>query len=139
LGQRTSAFPTPPGGCEAVPSGRYVTFLEELAARRVAALARPDTLVASICQTDYSDTLYTIVNNVILTSCFDLGEVPASVDRVVVRLNGEPLGNVPVKPDPPAPGWSWVQGSTEICLEGGLRKTIGDEFEIFVLQSSTAP
>lgn len=121
------------GGCEAAPSRRYVQFLRELADRRLAAGAREDVLIDSICQPRYDDTLFRIVNNVILSNCFDLGMVPASPDVVQVRRNGAIVPNV--EPDSLRQGWSWIQGSREICLEGGLRKSVNDRFEIFVLSS----
>jgi hypothetical protein len=33
-------------------------------------------------------------------------------------------------------GWSWRAGTSEVCLEGDLKKTIGDEFEIFLITGS---
>ncbi len=140
LGQRNTPWPLG-GGCTGMPGGRYVTFLEELATARVAALARPDTLVDSICRSEYDETLYTIVNSIILTNCFALGESPgnseADAAKINVELNGEPLAQVPVGGD--QMGWSWIPGATEICLEGGMKKAIGDRFEIFLLQQSTSP
>ncbi len=124
-----------PVACEAMPGGRYVSFLRELAKRRVEAGLRPDVLIDSICQARYDETLYRIVNNVILTSCFDLGEVPGGVSDISVSLNESPLPNVPAGSD--TPGWSWVEGSTQICLEGGLTKSVKDRFEIFVIGSGS--
>lgn len=121
-------------GCGAMPSGRYVKFLETLASRRVAeAQARPDTLVDSICRADYADTLFKIVNTVILTSCFELfEEPPARADDIEVRLNGKVVENVEAGSD--SKGWSWIQGTRTVCLEGGLTKEYGDTFEIVVLE-----
>ncbi|MCK5691175.1 hypothetical protein KAI87_17960, partial [Myxococcota bacterium] len=65
--------------------------------------------------------------------CFDLGVVPESQHDLVVRLNGEVIEHVERGGD--EPGWSWVAGRSDICLEGGLRKALGDRFEIFVIES----
>lgn len=120
-------------GCEAMPGNRYMQFLEDLAGRRTAAGVSRDTLVDSICRNRYDQTMDAIVNNVILTSCFDLGEVPASSSDLQVKLNGKTLANV--SPNSTTPGWSLASGSTQICLEGGLKKNIGDNFEIFLLKA----
>lgn len=128
------ASPTPSGGCTAAPGGRYVTFLEQLATARIAAGGRPDTLVESICENDYSETLYRIVNNVILTNCFSLGDhAPTSADGVRVTLNGRVL--LKVESGSTTPGFSYVEGEGQVCLEGGVKKAIADRFEILVLTS----
>jgi hypothetical protein len=116
------------GGCESLPGRRYRQFLEALADRRVTAGAQPDALLDSICQFDYSDTLSRIVNNVILSNCFTLPEIPADPDYITVRLNGQDLPRVP--DGSTSPGYSYLDGSTEICLEGGVKKTLDDRFEI---------
>ncbi|MCK5688647.1 VWA domain-containing protein, partial [Myxococcota bacterium] len=108
--------PEDPGGCVALPGNRYVDFLEDLADKRIDAGYSPFTLVDSICKNDYSDTLRAIVNTVILTYCFDLGVVPESQHDLVVRLNGEVIEHVERGGD--EPGWSWVAGRSDICLEG---------------------
>lgn len=132
LGSGSSA---PQPGCKGMPGTRYVKFLEGVAERREAAQAHTDTLASSICLQKYSDTMVDIVNNIILTSCFALGEAPKSAADIQVSLNGTALANVPTNSK--NPGWSWVAGSTEICLEGGLRKNLGDQFDIFVVDDDT--
>ncbi|MEO1171810.1 MAG: hypothetical protein AAFX94_07120, partial [Myxococcota bacterium] len=131
-------------GCEALPSGRYAEFLERLATRRVEASRASDVLIDSICNSSYNQTLSDIVNNVILSNCFGLGQVPvletdedgmpveSITDRLQVTLNGALLPNV--APEADEVGWSWIEGSDEVCLEGGLTKSINDEVEILVLQ-----
>ena len=121
--------------CQALPSNRYFALLEDLATRRTAAGVQPDVLVDSICAGTYNQTLYNIVNNVILPRCFELGEAPARAADIQVSLNGAALANV--NRGASTPGWSWIQGTSQICLEGGLHKAIGDRFEIFVLTSGT--
>lgn len=121
--------------CQAMPSNRYFDFLGQLAEQREAAGARPDVLVDSICAGTYNQTIYDIVNNVILPRCFDLGATPARASDVQVSLNGAALAYVPVGST--TAGWSWAPGTRQICLEGGLHKAIGDHFEIFVLASGT--
>lgn len=121
------------GGCSSMPGGRYTEFLELLAARRIAAGQRPDTLVDSICRDRYDETLERIVNNVILSNCFDLGSPPGSVADLLVTYNGSSLANVEVGST--QAGWSWIEGSQEICLEGGLSKSINDRVEIVLLGS----
>lgn len=118
------------GGCQALPGTRYTEFLKQLAARHVAVKAAEDVLIDSLCQESYSDTLSNIVNNIILRNCFDMGVVPTSVADVQVSHNGTTLPNVP-KGTKNTPGWSWVAGASEICLEG-LTKAPGDKFEVFV-------
>lgn len=122
---------TASGGCQALPSGRYAQFLEELALRRQDALLASDVLVDSICQNRYDQTLSNIVNNVILSNCFGTREPPAQASDVLVRYNGAELNNVAVGSS--EPGWSWVEGRAEICLEGGLSKSINDRVEILLL------
>ena len=131
-----AAVNTPPQpGCNAMPGGRYVDFLQKLAAQRKQAGVRSDTLADSICKTKYDTTMFDIVNNVILSSCFELNQVPASPDRIHVTHNGVVVANVAV--GSATPGWSYVAGSQEICLEGGLHKNLGDQFDIFVLTATT--
>ena len=113
-----------------------MTFLETLAEDRVKASARSDTLANSICQAKYDATLFAVVNNIILTSCFDLGETPRSADAIQVVQNGMSLTNV--SPGSDQPGWSWVVGENQVCLEGGLKKKIGDEFSIFIVDAVTS-
>ena len=119
-------------GCMALPGGRYLDLLEKVSARRVSALARSDTLVDSICKAKYDQTMYDIVNNIILNNCFTLGQAPGRAEDLNVTLNGDKLDNVPEKSADP--GWSWRACSQQICLEGGLRKAIGDDFQILLLQ-----
>jgi len=126
---------TETGGCGALPGGRYLDFLQGLSARREAAFARADTLVDSICRAKYDQTMYDIVNSIILQNCFSLGVVPASADDLSVTLNGETLPQVEEYAE--SPGFSYRPGSSQICLEGGLRKSIGDEFEILLITSRT--
>ncbi|MBI5510046.1 MAG: hypothetical protein HY903_14915 [Deltaproteobacteria bacterium] len=136
LGQRTSVWPDPPtGGCTAMAGGRYVEFLRKLALRRRAVLAPTDTLLDSICNSDYAETMYTIVNSIILNNCFDLGQVASNASDIIVTLRGQTLANVPLKSE--EPGWSLQPGTSRICLEGGLRKAIGDEFEILLITSTS--
>lgn len=122
------------GGCQTAPGGRYVQFLEDLAATRIAASQNPDTLADSICRDNYDATMDRIVNNVIIVNCFELGVVPSSPNEVRVILNGQKLANV--EPDSDEPGWSLRQGATKICLEGGLEKKINDRFEIMLITAS---
>jgi hypothetical protein len=119
-------------GCKAMPSGRYVTFLETLSQQRTTALLQSNTLVDSICNADYGETMFDIVNTVILNDCFTLGIVPASATDIDVRLGGKTLPQVDVGAS--APGWSFRAGSGQVCLEGGLHKALGDQFAIFVIQ-----
>jgi len=122
------------GGCESMPGGRYAEFLRQLAERRVAAGVRADTLVDSICQAKYDETLKSIVNNIILTNCFDLEKVPAALSDLRVSRNGKALPNV--EPGSALEGWSWTVGSKQVCLEH-LSKTLNDKYEIFLLSSSS--
>ncbi|MEM6531475.1 MAG: vWA domain-containing protein [Myxococcota bacterium] len=131
-------------GCEALPSGRYAEFLQRLSTRRIEASRASDVLIDSICNSSYNETLSDIVNNVILSNCFALGQIPMLVtddegmptesisDRLRVTINGALLPNV--APEAEDAGWSWREGSDEVCLEGGLSKSINDEVEILVLQ-----
>lgn len=121
----------PNDGCNSMPSHRYVEFLELLAARRRAANVGADTLIDSICRSKYDETMFKIVNTVILTNCFDMGQVPAEAGHITVRRNGEDLPRV--EPASGEEGWSWRDGAGRVCLEGELRKEIADEYEIFVL------
>ena len=130
-----SGSATPQPGCKGMPGGRYIGFLEGVANRREATAAHTDTLASSICLQQYSDTMVDIVNNIILTSCFNLGQVPSSATNIQVSLNNNVLTNVPLNAKDP--GWSWVPGSSEICLEGGLHKSLGDQFDIFIVDSDT--
>ncbi len=133
-------YPPPPpdlGGCQALPSARYMQFLQDLAVRRATAGEPVDTLADTICGGDYSQTMYKIVNQVILSSCFDLGANPGCAKNVFVRLNGQKLANV--APDSGERGWSWATGASKVCLEGGLTKSINDVFEIFVQEGGTCP
>jgi len=133
IGQRGTPFPDPPsGGCSGLPGSRYVEFLQKLAARRQAALVNSNTLVDSICKSDYSQTMYQIVNDVILDPCVTLSSVPAVDTDLQVMLNGQLLAKVDVGAG--TPGYSWVAGSAIVCLEGGLSKKIGDSFEIVILE-----
>jgi hypothetical protein len=113
-----------------LPGGRYAEFLDALAVARAQAGKAADTLVDSICQPNYEDTLNQVVNSVILTRCFQLGEVPQGEDRIHVTYNGEELAMV--AHGAAERGVSWTAGSQEICLEGGLRKEINDQIEIFL-------
>jgi hypothetical protein len=124
-------FNPPLGGCEALPGSRYHAFLNDLANRRIAASVRPDILVDSICKSRYEDTLLNIVNNVILSNCFDLGQIPTTADDIQVSLNGKVLERQ--EPGSTLRGWSWVPGTSQVCLQGGLRKALEDKFEIFFL------
>ncbi|MEL6544179.1 MAG: vWA domain-containing protein [Myxococcota bacterium] len=121
------------GGCSAMPGGRYAQFLSELGSRRLAALQQESVLVDSICRDRYDETLEKIVVEVILSSCFGLGGIPGSVSDLLVTYNGSTLPNV--EPDGAAPGWSWIEGSSEICLEGGLSKSVNDRVEIVLLEA----
>lgn len=126
-----SASSDPQPGCGAMPGTRYVQFLEALSARRSAALVRSDTLVDAICQQNYSSTMFSIVNTVILTRCFELPAIPGSVDELQVSKNGKLLANSAANSG--QDGWSWLVGAQEICLEGSLQKKIGDQYEILML------
>ena len=121
-------------GCEAMPGGRYVQFLENLASARNAVGSRTDTLIDSICQGKYDQTLTNIVNNVILTNCFNLAVVPTNMQNVHVKLNHKTLEQVEL--NSAKIGWSYITGSQEICLEGGLSKNQGDVFEIQTLTNT---
>lgn len=138
-GQANIAIPnrgTPQSsGCTTAPSNRYVEFLNDLGSRRAASGLNRDVLVDSICRTRYDATLDTIVNNVIIPRCFQLPATPAGPEFLTVTLNGNTLRNVPVGSN--AQGWSLVENSSQICLEGGLRKQVGDRFEI--LQVTAVP
>ncbi len=139
-GQADIAIPNRGGlpqdnGCTTAPGNRYVAFLNDLGSRRQAQSLARDVLVDSICRTRYDATLDAIVNNVIIPRCFTLPAVPSSPDFLSVTLNGNPLKNVPVGSN--SQGWSLVEGSRQICLEGGLRKQVGDRFEI--LQVTAVP
>jgi hypothetical protein len=129
-----SSAPLP--GCTSMPAGRYVAFLEALAAQRTASMAHPDTLATSICQPTYQDTMKAIVNSIVLTSCFALQEVPPDAHAIVVRQNGKVLPQVPVG-SRDTPGWSMLPGAREICLEGGLKKNLGDSFTIFIVDAQS--
>ena len=135
VGTGAANYSSPQPGCKAMPGNRYVAFLEALSAARLNAGARSDTLLNSICLQSYETTIYSIVNDIILTNCFEIGDVPAAVDDVEVVLNGNTLTNVSA--GSATQGWSWVAGSAEICLEGGLQKNIGDKFNIFVVGATT--
>lgn len=124
----------PQPGCKALPAGRYVQFLENLSTLRTQKGLSSNTLIDSICDTSFSDTLYRIVNTVILSDCFQLGVTPNSIDDISVELNGKTLARVDVASA--SAGWSWVPSSQMICLEGGLHKNIGDRFAIFVIEPS---
>lgn len=124
------------GGCLAMPGSRYLEFLEHLSAERVRLGYRSDTLVDSICSDDYQQTLLNIVNSVILNDCFVIDQVPlGGAAGLEVRLNGEVL--TPVEAESDQRGWSWYPATSEICLEGGLRKRLNDEFEILVITENT--
>jgi hypothetical protein len=131
-GQSSIAFPVRSpvqnSGCTTMPGNRYVKFLDALGDRRAAAGLSRDVLVDSICQTRYDATLDAIVNNVILPRCFELSATPSDPSYLSVRLNDKLLPNVP--PGSTKEGWSLAPGSREVCLEGGLKKNVGDRFEI---------
>ncbi len=122
-------------GCQAMPSGRYMQFLSALAVRREQAGFPSDVLVDTICKADYQDTLFNIVNNVILSSCFDVGDVAVSGENIQVRLNGEIVPQVEANSQ--FEGWSLSPSATQICLEGGLQKSYNDRFEIYVVDASS--
>ncbi|OGQ92094.1 MAG: hypothetical protein A2289_24135 [Deltaproteobacteria bacterium RIFOXYA12_FULL_58_15] len=90
--------PIPLFGCEAMPGGRYVDFLEALASRRAAAGESRDTLIDSICKSSYDTTMFNIVNTVVLTNCFDLGQSPGNtaddVRNLHVSLNDETVRHI---------------------------------------------
>ncbi|MBN1959555.1 MAG: VWA domain-containing protein [Deltaproteobacteria bacterium] len=119
------------GGCQSLPGTRYSQFMRDLSERHINAGKASDVFIDSICQAHYDNTLYNIVNNIIIKNCFLLNITPTSVSDISVSLNGNKLANVEVKSR--TPGWSWVEGSQEICLEGGLKKTVNDRFEIYIL------
>lgn len=121
-------------GCEAMPGSRYVQLLDRLSARRVAAGARADVLAGAICQPTYADTMLSMVQAIVLDRCFELAAVPTSADALRVMHNGTVLTHVEV--GSAVPGWSWIPGSTSVCLEGGLHKAIGDSFDV---QMNTTP
>ena len=120
-------------GCTSMPGGRYLRFLEALHTQRLAANLRSDTLAASICELDYSTTISNVVNHVILNPCFALGSVPARSTALTVLHNGEALTEVPQGSR--TPGFSYLVGADEVCLEGGLHKRLGDRFDLFVNQA----
>lgn len=124
-------------GCTTAPGNRYVRWLDSLGDARAAAGYGRDVLVDSICRATYDSTLDTIVNNVIVSSCFDLSAVPSGPEFLTVRLNGETLANV--EPGSSSPGWSLRSGVAQICLEGGLRKKVGDRYEILQVTALTTP
>ena len=98
----------------------------------MAAGAKAATLVDSICARAYSATLYAIIHDVILTNCFPLGEArPASEGGIQVHLNGAPLAQVAAEAG--EQGFSYNTALNELCLEGGLKKAIGQQYEIFIL------
>mgnify|MGYP006271025707 CR=1 FL=1 len=123
-------------GCAAMPGQRYFDLLETLASRRRAAGVAADTLADTICRAQYTQTLRDIVFNVIISSCFDMGAVPETAADIRLRRNNERVPQV--APGSNEDGWSWRPGSSQICLEGDLRKEIGDAYEIFVVGSDNA-
>ncbi|MBI3179241.1 MAG: VWA domain-containing protein, partial [Deltaproteobacteria bacterium] len=114
IGQQSTELPMSTGGCHALPSSRYMQFLEDLATRRAAAGEPVDTLADTICGGSYDQTMYKIVNQVILSSCFELGTNPGCAKNVSVTLNGEELPNV--LPDSGERGWSLAAGASRVCL-----------------------
>ena len=119
------------GGCSGMPGGRYAQFLGALQTARQQAGVDPTTLVSSICQASYTDTMAGIVNTIILTRCFALGQAAVDPNDLYVERNGVPLTNV--APESGQDGWSLRPGAKQVCLEGRVQKNLGDHFGIFVL------
>lgn len=132
-GQVTPAL----SGCTTAPGNRYVQWLDMLGDEREAAGYNRDVLVDSICRVTYDETLETIVNNVIVSQCFDLEQVPSGPQFLTVRLNGRDLPNVDAGSR--TQGWSLRAGTATICLEGGLKKRVGDRYEILQVTALTTP
>ncbi|MEZ4271248.1 MAG: VWA domain-containing protein [Myxococcota bacterium] len=137
--------------CDALPAGRYHSFIKELRRRRLAAGFPGGTFEDSICLAEYDTTLLTIVRNVVLSECFELYEPPtdpALIQFSMTRVDGTTGQSVPVgvpRYDPTdtqaecqscgdcsSGAWRLVNPTT-ICLECGLRKQTGDAFTIYAL------
>lgn len=123
------------GGCAALPGGRLVAFLDEIARRRVDEGREPGVIADSICRAEYRTTLEEIAITVVLTNCFTLEEPPEDLDSVVMTKNGEEIPRV--EPESSEPGWSYDEERNQICLEGGLTKTVGDVFAFSVVTETT--
>ena len=130
----TGASSPGPGGCAAMPGGRYNNFLGQLQVARTVAGVEGTSLAASICQTSYSSTMAAIVDTIILSRCFDLGAAPPRASQIYLERNGVPLSQVQAGSG--AAGWSLQSGAHVICLEGGIQKNLGDQFGIFVLNQT---
>lgn len=103
-----------------------------------------ETVVDTVCNPLYNEAFDRMVGLIGLDNCFNLQEtVEFGTDLAVIYYDfatdpqyerGVPLNLVPE--GSPSKGFSFVDGSDEICLEGGLVKKIDDKFEIFVLDNN---
>jgi hypothetical protein len=117
-----------PDCCSAVGGGRYEQFLGEVDARVKAAdpTIQTATLIDSICQDDFSNTLRRIAAEIIFDPCYPLSETPLNPDGIAARVAG---GRTLVKDvdfevrqgDPGDP--------VQVCLTGQLGP--GEALEIY--------
>ncbi|HSI04246.1 MAG: vWA domain-containing protein [Myxococcota bacterium] len=137
--------------CDAMPSSRYYDFLRELRRRRLAVSFPGGTFADSICRDEYDETLLKIANTVVLSTCFVLQEpalgpdavqvairsldsAGATQDRIVPRFDsGDSSADCQTCGGECAQGaWRYVDERT-FCLECGLKKEVGQEFVLTVL------
>jgi hypothetical protein len=74
--------------CTAIGGARYQAFLEQVDAnvRRSAPDVETATILDSICQDSFQETLQKIGRELIVTSCFDLDPAPSNPDGIAVRV-----------------------------------------------------
>ncbi len=137
--------------CDALPSSRYYDFLNELRRRRVAVSFPGGTFADSICRDEYDETLLKIASTVVLSSCFVLQEPALGPDAVQLAIRATDGGGASqVRIIPRYDGsdnsadcqtcggaceqgaWRYVDERT-FCLECGLKKEVGQEFVLTVL------
>lgn len=122
------------GGCRALPGSRIIQFVDEVRRRRLAEQLTPGVLADSICRADYSGTLEDIASTVVLSDCFLLNTPPEDPDMIELRRNGEVLPQVEQGAD--TPGWRYDPERVGVCLEGGLKKQVGDRYELRVVSET---
>lgn len=136
--------------CDAVSTGRYFDFLQELRRQRLTVSFPPGTFQDSICQPEYDQTLLNIARTVVLSNCFVVAEDALSVDsiRLLMRHQNDDGSIVDTEiprideTDPTATcqacgscatgAWRYVDART-FCLDCGLKKGTADEFVLTVI------
>ncbi|HET6346883.1 MAG TPA: hypothetical protein VFH51_18255, partial [Myxococcota bacterium] len=120
--------------CDGMNGSRYVAFADRFDRRSFETICRQDAQSYGPAMTSFA--------RIATLACFDLEVAPAAKDpnnlTVKRAAKGSPIEPTLLPPQPPASaaeGWYYDSVNNKVCLTG-LDRLIGDEYEIFVLETN---